>query len=131
MPAYGTPGAATVHPGEFITLINAETPATGYRSIYFNPAVMWDRRDTGVSIEFIFSGNPGVLNFQIQGANTEADAAYLTEGSGTLTAANGPQSDGTYRARVELSPWVAQHCRILVSAATANPVTATVIASVI
>jgi|SRR5579863_1046423 len=128
MPAYGTVVAGNqrlIYPGDTFALFSAEQPVSGEASISVQPSYLWARRLTGLSFEIIFSANPGTFNFQIQGADTDSATKFATEGNGTVTTATA-MGDGTYLARVELSPWVARWVRLLVSAATQNAVNVTV-----
>lgn len=111
-----------IYPGDTFPLFSAESPLTGQASIQVPIGELWQRRVTGISVEIIFSANPGAFNFQIQGADTDNPAAYFTEGSGTVNQSTA-MADGTFRARVELSPWVAKFMRLLINTQTANAVT--------
>lgn len=61
----------------------------------------------GVSVLVIASGNPGVMEVDVQTSPRDCDGAYLTPtGSSAyqLTTWTGPQPDGTYFAWTELEP---------------------------
>lgn len=73
----------------------------------------------GVSYEVLFSGAPGAFQLDIQHADTDTDAAYVTMNS--ISAVNSNNS-----ARVELPATWTKFARVKMTTAPANPVTATV-----
>lgn len=115
----------TIKPGDTATLFNAETPLSGQNSIAVNVASGPDRVLRGLAFEFVFAAAPGAFNYRIQGSDTDADSSYFTPGTGTVTAVT-VEADGTSRARVELSPWVAKFARVNINAQNANGVAVTV-----
>lgn len=116
-----------LYPGDTIALFNNETPLNNQASIMVAIAPKEGREFPGVAVEFIWPADPGAFNFRIQGADTDTDAAYFTEGAGTVVSpATGPQSDGSFRARVELKPWLAKFCRVKVFIQSANGIAGTV-----
>jgi len=126
-PLYGSTvagNARALYPGDTFTLFNAELPTSGQASLSVNLANLFSRNVRGLALELIFATAPGAFNFQIQGADTDEAAAFFTEGTGTVTVGT-VQSDGTTRARVELSPWAAKFMRLLCQAQTANGVAVT------
>ena len=84
--------------------------------------VMLQARDSegppAVMVEFIFSGAPGGFSLQIQEADTDADAFYITSATATytVTAVNAT----TQAARVDLSPSGGKFIRVLVASLTNN-----------
>jgi len=126
MPLYGTQHIS-ITPGDpsAALLFNAETPATGAASIAVAIEQQSGRVINGLVLELVFAASPGAFNYQIQGADTDSDADFLTEGSGTVISSTGPQSDGTFVARVELSLWLANFVRIKVAQQNANGVAVT------
>jgi hypothetical protein len=115
-----------IYPGDSFTLFNAETPQTGQASIAVGIAPKEGRDLPGLAFEFIWPADPGAFNFRIQGADTETNGAYFTEGAGTVVSPASAQPDGTFRARVELKPWLARFVRILVALQSANAVAGSV-----
>lgn len=134
MPIYGATVAGnqrSITPGDLpLTLFNAESPLTGQSSISFNVAKSFHTPTPALKVELIFSGNPGTFNIQLQDADQDVDADFLTVPGGTATAATGPQSDGTYRFTFEYSTWMARFGRLNVNTQTQNAVTVTAKASV-
>lgn len=114
-----------IYPGDTATLFNAETPLSGQNSIAVAVASGPQRVLRGLAFEFVFPAAPGVFNYRIQGSDTDVDSSYFTEGSGTVTAVT-VEADGTSRARVELSPWVAKFVRLNINVQNANGVAVTV-----
>jgi hypothetical protein len=103
--------------------LNAETPITGQSSQQVGINRNQAGGDVKISVMIIFSANPGVFEYDIQGCDVpDADANYFTEGQGQIQNAV-KQSDGTYQARVELSPWVASLMRLKCVTQNANAVT--------
>lgn len=116
-----------LYPGDTIALFNNETPQNNQASIAVAIAPKEGRDLPGLSFDFTWPADPGAFNFRIQGANIDTDAAYLTEGSGTVVSpATGPQSDGSFISRVELKPWLAKFVRVKVFIQSANAVAGTV-----
>ncbi len=70
-----------------------------------------------VSVEIIFSGAPGTFSLNLQTADTDADANYVSEGSAVSSAPNNV-------VRMEVPQVVANFARIVFTA-LANSVTAT------
>lgn len=113
-----------IYPGDTYTLFNAESPLTGQSSIAVYISNSAEREVNGLALELVFSANPGTFNFRIQGSDSDADSSYFTEGAGTVTTAT-QEADGTYRMRVELSPWVTKFMRLNINMQTQNNVTVT------
>lgn len=95
--------------------VAGEQPAAPQASI----AVQLQAQDGGpppmISVEGRFSGAPGAFNVQIQEADTDADAFYITpaNASYTITAVS---SQNTFR--VDLSPTGGKFVRVLLSSRT-------------
>jgi hypothetical protein len=92
--------------------VAGETPAAPQASI----AVQLQAQDGGpppmVTVEGRFSGAPGAFNVQIQEADTDADAFYITPSNAAYTVtAVGTQN--TFR--VDLSPTGGKFVRVLLS----------------
>jgi hypothetical protein len=100
-----------VQPGN----VAGESPAAPQASV----AVMLPASEQGappmVSLEIRFSGAPGAFNIQIQEADTDADAFYVTPSNGayTITAVSANNI-----ARVDLSPTGGKFLRVLLSSRT-------------
>ncbi len=126
MPLFNTQGITGIYPGDTIALFNAETPQTGQSSMAVAVAENPARSITSLAFDFFWASNPGAFNFQIQGSDDAlVDSAYFTEGTGTVTVVTA-QADGSFRARVELTPWLAKFVRIKVAAQSANAIACTV-----
>lgn len=94
MPAYAAGNATQLSPGDQVAVFNAEAIAAGTAS----QAVSAQRAGStpyGESWEIIFSAAPGAFQVDIQHADTDVDAAYVTVNS--VSAVNTNQA-----ARVEL-----------------------------
>lgn len=113
-------------PGETVALFNAETPLNNQASIAVCVTEKEGRTLPSLSFEFIWPTDPGAFNFRIQGADTDVEDSYLTEGAGTVVSPATTQPNGSFRSRVELSPWVAKFCRVKVFTQSANAVAGTV-----
>jgi len=73
------------------------------------------------AVEIIFSGNPGTFAANLQTADTDADADYVSIAAGAIANA---QMNGTWVARIELADLVAKFARIYIGTLP-NSVTAT------
>lgn len=114
-------GLNAIYPGDTFTLFNNETPLNTQASIAVSIAEVSGRDLCGLAFDFFWPSNPGAFDFRIQGSDDAlTDSAYFTEGSGIVVAATGPQSDGSFRARVELKPWLAKLARVKVFIQSAN-----------
>lgn len=113
-------------PGDTFPLFNNEFPLNTQASIAIAVTPKEGRDLPGLAFEFIWPADPGAFNFRIQGADTDADGSYFTEGAGTVVSPANAQPDGTFRARVELKPWMAKFCRVKVFIQSANGVAGTV-----
>jgi hypothetical protein len=127
MPLYASQAVSNsplrqIFPGETYPLINSEILLTGQFSIAVCVTEKEGRELPGLSFEFKWLTDPGAFNFRIQGADTDENGAYFTEGTGTVVSPANVMPDGTFRARVELKPWVAKFARIFVQLQSANAV---------
>ena len=64
-----------------------------------------------LTVDLVFSANPGTFEIDIQGANFDTDSDYLLVLGGQVTSAT-LQTDGTYRASVPIAPWVYKFVRL-------------------
>lgn len=87
MPAYaGTAKAALINANTQKFLFNNETVANGTKSIAFqlerqkSTSYPW-----GAAVEVSFSGDPGTVEIEVQGAETDTDANYCKLGSSIAT----------------------------------------------
>jgi len=123
MPNYNTALKVQLNPGESFLLFNAETPTPSQQStaIAFGPSV--GQNPPTYSVELIFSGAPGAFNFQIQEANTEAAANYITPSNTAYTISSASGSGTVYRSDIiqSAAPFV---CGLLSSRTNSVSVTA-------
>lgn len=63
------------------------------------------------AVEIIFSGNPGTFAANLQTADTDADANYVSIAAGAIANA---QMNGTYVARLEIADVIAHFARIYI-----------------
>lgn len=122
---YATTSPLNLYPGACLTLFAATdgTPiTTGTFSQQFTTTAQ-NASTVAISFEFVWSGNPGAFNLQIQDADTDATGNYVTlTSAGTITST--PLSAGNaYVSRVELNPWRAQYGRLYMNTQPANAVT--------
>lgn len=120
------PTAACLYPGQSGLLFNAEQPAASTRSQQF--LIPWSNSQptTNLSVECIWTSNPGTFNYQIQVADTDATGNYVTIASaGTITSAPQVVGSGNYVARVDLNPFRGTYVSLWVASATANAVNTT------
>ncbi len=73
------------------------------------------------AVEIIFSGNPGTFQANLQTADTDADASYVSIAAGSIANA---QMNATYVARIEIADIVARYARLYIGTLP-NNVTAT------
>jgi hypothetical protein len=121
--AYGTVAPyASTPTGESRT---ATVLATGTSSQAFciAPNINTPGNAPSISLEIIFSGDPGAFNFQIQDADTDATSNYVTVPTGGTITAAANLSGSTFVARVELVPIKGSFVRLKTSTQTANAVT--------
>jgi hypothetical protein len=106
-----------LYPGASAVVWSAETPLVGTKSAAVCIARLCDNSVTSVSFEVKFSGAPGAYEIDIQEADTDEDAAYLSINNAVLTL-----STNNY-ARYDMSPMQGRFVRALMKIATANAVT--------
>lgn len=123
MPAYlATREIFAIYPGDKQTVWRAESPATGAKS----DRVAIGGTDIGMgqpgqcSIEIKFSADPGAFQIDAQVADTDTEAAYVTESGTTVTTVNA----GFYT-RIEMWPFVGKFVRLIMTDDPANAVTVT------
>ncbi len=118
MPNYNTLAAIpipAIYPGDQFLLFNAEQPTAPQASQQVCLANAPNATSLpGVAVEISFSAAPGAFNVQVQEADTDIDAAYITiPTTGTITAVS-----ATNFARVEFPTLKAKFLRILLSSRT-------------
>lgn len=121
---YGASSPLALVPGSCFILFNTGdgTPiTTGTFSQQFSAPTAGT--PVAISFEIDWSGNPGAFNLQIQDADTDSSANYVTlNTAGTITST--PQTAaGGYVSRVELNPWVGAFGRLYMQTQPANAVT--------
>ena len=81
MPAYGSAfSPVAIYPGDSQIVFNAETITTNEASIAVVLGGPYDwRSQSDVSVEVSFDGAPGAFEIDIQAADTDVAAAYVTE----------------------------------------------------
>jgi hypothetical protein len=96
--------------------VAGETPAAPQASIAIHLAPTSEGGPAPmITIEGLFSGAPGAFNVQIQEADTDADAFYITPSTSTYTiTAVGANN----QFRVDLSPTGGKFLRVLLSSRT-------------
>jgi len=129
MPNYQyLPGTATqpnppsvIYQGDSYLLFNAETVAAPQASVEVGLGGKYDNYPSNVSVEVIFSADPGVFEIDIQEADTDGDV-YFTEvpSAGAITAVS-----AGFVARSDLVPIKAKFMRVYVKTLT-NAVKTTV-----
>jgi hypothetical protein len=107
----------------FVQSVTGEQPATGTFSQQFQIPVSDQQPSRNVSFTLSWPSNPGAFNIQIQDADQDIAANYVTiPTAGTITSAVQAPGGGNYISRVELNPWQANFGRLYVSTQTANAV---------
>jgi hypothetical protein len=110
----------------FTQVITGEQPATGTFSQQFQVPVSDQQPSRNLSFTLSWPSNPGAFSIQIQDADQDIAANYVTiPTAGTITSAPQAPGSGNYVARVELNPWQANFGRLYVSTQTANAVNLT------
>lgn len=71
-----------------------------------------------VDVEIVFAANPGAINLQVQCADTDADAAYLTPGNAAFTITAVVQKGALYVATASFSPTQGPFLRLLATTIT-------------
>jgi hypothetical protein len=87
MPLYSATATMTaLYPGDSFTLSTAETVTSGQFSAAFNIASSpLQNAPYSISIEGIFSADPGTFSFQVQESNTNASANFVNIGTAIST----------------------------------------------
>ena len=110
----------------FNQVITGEQPASGTFSQQFQVPVSDQQPSRNLAFTLIWPSNPGAFNIQIQDADQDIAANYVTiANAGTITSATQAPGSGNYIARVELNPWQANFGRLYVNTQTANAVNLT------
>jgi hypothetical protein len=123
MPAYSATAPITaIYPGDKKTVWSVEQPLTGTTSdrVAIGGTDVSMGQPGQVSIEIKFSGAPGAFQIDAQTADTDTDAAYVSEPGSSLTTVNA----GNY-GRIELWPVVGKFVRLIMTTQTGNAVNAT------
>lgn len=82
--------------------------------------------DRTLTVELVFSGNPGTFEIDVQEADTNEDAAFINTAINAIINAATVSSDGvTYRARATYVQWDARFARLRMVNDPANAVTVT------
>jgi hypothetical protein len=116
----------TVSTVGFAQVITGEQPATGTFSQQFQIPVSDQQPSRNISFTLSWPSNPGAFNIQIQDADQDIAANYVTiPTAGTITSAPQAPGSGNFVARVELNPWQANFGRLYVNTQTANAVNLT------
>lgn len=121
MPNYGSSLVNSLYQGDVVFLFNAETPSPPQASQAFAFVPMPGIYSQSFAVELQFSGAPGAFEVDIQGADTDVDAAYQTiPTGGTITVAN-----ANNYARSEFVPIKSRFVRALLKSRT-NAVSSTI-----
>jgi len=103
--------------------VTGEQPASGTFSQQFQIPVSDQQASRNLAFTLWWASNPGAFNIQIQDADADVAANYVTiPTAGTITSAAQAPGSGNYVARVELNPWQANFGRLYVNTQTANAV---------
>lgn len=106
--------------------VTGEQPATGTFSQQFQIPVSDQQGSRNLAFTLSWPSNPGAMNIQIQDADQDVAANYVTlPTAGTITTAVQAPGSGNFIARVELNPWQANFGRLYVQTQTANAVNLT------
>jgi hypothetical protein len=116
----------TVATTNFTQTVTGEQPASGTFSQQFQIPVADQQPSRNLAFTLSWPTNPGAFNIQIQDADQDVAANYVTiPTAGTITSAAQAPGSGNYVARVELNPWQANFGRLYVNTQTANAVNMT------
>ena len=122
MPAYVAGQARAIYPGDQVNAYNAEQPATGTASIAFAVGPVGAMTGPAISVEVQFVAAPGAFEFDIQEADQDVAADYVTiPTAGIINAVN-----SSNHARVDLAPFLGAFVRINTVTQNANATNATV-----
>lgn len=135
MPVYSAGKAIVLYPGDqglaFGTIAPYATTTTGEAQSVAatgasSQAFVLSPSDGAInlSLSLIFSANPGTFNYQVQDADIDADANYVTLQTGTITGPAVNQSGGTFVWRAEfIGVMRGNFVRLKVNTQTQNVVT--------
>jgi hypothetical protein len=118
----------TVATSNFTQTVTGEQPASGTFSQQFQVPVNSQQPSRNLAFTLYWASNPGAFNIQIQDADADIAANYVSVVSPgtstpiTITSAAQAAGSGNYVARVELNPWQANFGRLYVNTQTANAV---------
>lgn len=123
MPAYRQGTASLpltfIKPGDSQIVWSAETPLTGTKSqaVALDPGRL--EGEQRVSVAIAYSGDPGAGTVDLQFADTDTEAGYVTAVGPTITYAS---LNGSFHGRAE---WAvkARFCRLIMTLQATNPVT--------
>ena len=122
MPAYVAGKAQAIYPGDQVLAYSAEQPATGTASTAFAVGPIVGNDVPAISVEVQFVAAPGAFEFDIQEADVDVAADYVTiPTAGVINAVN-----GAFHARVDLNPFMGAFVRINTVTQNANATNATV-----
>jgi hypothetical protein len=109
---------SSIGPGDsFIAIAPTDTLSASFKSAQVALQHTYAGTQQRLSVEIVFSGNPGTFSVNLQTADTDIDANYQNEGSAIAAVTNNV-------ARLEVNQVVANFAR-LVFTALQNSVTAT------
>jgi hypothetical protein len=115
----------------FTQVITGEQPATGTFSQQVNIPVSDQQTTRNIQFTLVWASNPGAMSIQIQDADQDVAANYVSVVSPgtstpiTITSAAQAPGSGNYIARVELNPWQGNFARLYVATQPANAVNMT------
>ena|ERR1700722_987107 len=110
-----------IKPGDSQVVWSAETPLTGTKSqaVALDPGRL--EGEQRISIEVAYSADPGAGTVDLQTADTDTDAAYVTEVGATIPYAN---LNGSFYGRQEFAV-KARFARLLMTLQASNAGTVT------
>jgi hypothetical protein len=109
MPAYNTLTPPALYAGDTGVAINNEAVVAGYFSQQFALAKdLVNGEPQSLAVEVVFSANPGNFEVDLQTADTDANANYVTKASlsGGL--------NGSYVGRIEVAQMSAKFARLAI-----------------
>lgn len=123
MPNYDTTlQMPSLYPGQIVLAFDAEQPAAPQASKAFAiPTPMIGNHPPAINVDIEFSADPGVFQLDVQEAEEDENASYMTVPSaGSLTTV-----DANFRSRADIFPFVGKFIRLnLVSRTNAVNLTA-------
>jgi len=110
-----------IKPGDSVTVWSAETPLTGTKSqaVALDPGRF--EGEQRISVEVVYSADPGAGAVDLQTADTDAEANYVTEVGATIPYAN---LNASFVGRQEFAV-KARFARLLMTLQATNAVTVT------